>query len=73
MTSALGSFAHGANDVALSVGPIATLYYYWNNGGRGNVPRNSVVTDWQLAVGAMSLVTGLWLYGESSITLTVRR
>lgn len=62
LTSCVASFSHGANDVALSVGPISTLYYYWSRGsGSGPVPKNSTVTDWQLAVGALSLVVGLWL------------
>ena len=29
LTSSLASLAHGANDVALSVGPLSALYYYW--------------------------------------------
>lgn len=63
LTSALASFSHGANDVALSAGPLSVLYYYWQNGGRGRVLTRSNVLDWQLAVGAMSMVAGLWLYG----------
>jgi len=63
LTSSVASFAHGANDVALSVGPISTMFYYWNNGGRGSPPKSSIVLDWQLAVGAVCLVLGLWFYG----------
>lgn len=65
LTSSVAAFAHGANDVALSVGPIATMYAIWTRGnGRGSPPSSSVVLDWQLAVGALSLCLGLWFYGE---------
>ena len=68
LTSSVAAFAHGANDVALSVGPIATMYFIWQKGsGRGSVPSSSVVLDWQLAVGALSLCAGLWFYGERCV------
>ncbi len=66
LTSSLASFSHGANDVALSVGPLSALYYYWYNGGLASFPKSTSVLDWQLAVGAISLVLGLWFYGYSA-------
>ena len=66
LTSSLASFSHGANDVALSVGPLSALYYYWYNGGLASFPKSTSVLDWQLAVGALSLVLGLWFYGYSA-------
>lgn len=74
LTSALASFSHGANDVALSVGPIATLYYYREKGdGRGSIPKTSAVLDWQLAVGALSLILGLWMYGYNMMRVLGNR
>lgn len=74
LTSCVSSFSHGANDVALSVGPISTLYYYWaRDSGAGSVPKSSSVTDWQLAVGAVSLVVGLWLYGYNMMRVLGNR
>ena len=74
LTSSVASFAHGANDVALSVGPIATMYAIWQKGsGRGSVPSASVVLDWQLAVGALSLCAGLWFYGYNMMRVLGNR
>ena len=73
LTSSLASLAHGANDVALSVGPLSALYYYWYNGGSAKFPSNTSVLDWQLAVGALSLVLGLWFYGYNMMRVLGNR
>lgn len=55
------SFAHGANDVANSIGSFAAAYYVYQN---FSVPgKKSVVNEWILAVGATGIVVGLATYG----------
>lgn len=55
------SFAHGANDVANSIGSFAAAYYVYKN---FTVPgRNSEVYPWILAVGATGIVVGLATWG----------
>lgn len=47
-TAAVFSFAHGSNDVANSIGPFATVYGIYRDGGvEGDAP----VPIWILAVG----------------------
>ena len=55
------SFAHGANDVANSIGSFAAAYYVYQN---FEVPgKKSVVNEWILAIGATGIVIGLATYG----------
>ena len=55
------SFAHGANDVANSIGSFAAAYYVYQNMA---VPgKKSVVNEWILAIGATGIVVGLATYG----------
>ena len=65
LTSTLATFAHGANDVGLSVGPIAILYGYWSDSKRwqGKAISSTPVLDWQLATAAVALCIGFWFYG----------
>jgi solute carrier family 20 (sodium-dependent phosphate transporter) len=75
LTSTLACFAHGANDVGLSVGPIAILYGYWSNNTRwqGSAISSTPVLDWMLAVAAVSLVLGLWFYGYNMMRVLGNR
>lgn len=77
LTSSIACFAHGANDVGISVGPLSTLYNLWDkkatNPGAGSMSSKSVVTDWQLAVGAVCLVLGLWFYGYNMMRVLGNR
>lgn len=60
-TASVNSFAHGSNDVANSVGPLATIYAIWST---SEVPGNkSEVPKWILAVGGVGIVLGLSTYG----------
>ena len=62
--AALLSFAHGANDVANAIGPLAAI-----NDAIVNVEVGSNVSIpfWVMAVGAFGIVVGLMLYGPKLI------
>eukprot|EP00899_Mesostigma_viride_P013627 jgi/Mesvir1/22265/Mv18603-RA.1 len=62
VTCSFASLAHGANDVANAVGPLATIYYLYHNGGTA-VPRSVPVNAWLLVYGGIFIVTGLALRG----------
>lgn len=60
MTASAMSFAHGANDVANAIGPLATIYEIW----RTNVVDGSnPVPIWILVYGGAVLAIGCWTYG----------
>jgi len=62
--AALLSFAHGANDVANAIGPLAAINDAVINGGissKANIPL------WVMAVGAAGIALGLALYGPKLI------
>jgi len=62
--AALLSFAHGANDVANAIGPLAAINDAIVNGGissKANIPL------WVMGVGAFGIATGLALYGPKLI------
>ena len=61
---ALLSFAHGANDVANAVGPLAGIYDAIATGGLQ--PQTQIPT-WVMMVGALGIVLGLALYGPKLI------
>lgn len=54
------AFAHGANDVANSIGPMAAVYAIWES---GVVEKKNDMPLWILAVGGLGIVAGLVLYG----------
>ncbi|KAK4155999.1 phosphate-repressible phosphate permease [Chaetomidium leptoderma] len=62
MTAATASFTHGANDIANAIGPYATVYQIWSEGG---LPKDgkSDVPVWILVFGGALLVIGVWTYG----------
>ena len=62
-TACFASFAHGANDVANAIGPLAGVVAVWTE-GVGAVQSKSPVPDWTLALGGAGLVLGLALYGH---------
>ncbi|MGI9421598.1 MAG: inorganic phosphate transporter [Hyphomicrobiaceae bacterium] len=62
--AALLSFAHGANDVANAVGPLAAIYDAIAN---GNVSTKAVIPFWVMLVGALGIAFGLALYGPKLI------
>jgi solute carrier family 20 (sodium-dependent phosphate transporter) len=66
MTAATASFTHGANDVSNAIGPYATIFQIWHEGGlptAGGKTGNSDVPLWILAFGGGAIVIGLWTYG----------
>jgi len=54
------AFAHGANDVANSIGPMAAVYAIWESGA---VEKKNEMPLWILGLGGVGIVTGLLLYG----------
>ena len=62
--AALLSFAHGANDVANSVGPLAAIYDAFNSGG---ITEKAAIPLWVMAIGAIGISIGLALYGPKLI------
>ncbi|MCP4999344.1 MAG: inorganic phosphate transporter, partial [Hyphomicrobiales bacterium] len=62
--AALLSFAHGANDVANAVGPLAGINEAIVGGG---VTAKASIPLWVMAVGAIGITLGLALYGPKLI------
>ncbi|MCP5059746.1 MAG: inorganic phosphate transporter [bacterium] len=62
--AALLSFAHGANDVANAVGPLAAIADSVANHG---VAVKASIPVWVMAVGALGIVLGLALFGPKLI------
>jgi inorganic phosphate transporter, PiT family len=62
--AALLSFAHGSNDVANAVGPLAAIV---NAVTSGEVASKVTLPFWVLAVGAIGISVGLLLYGPKII------
>ena len=63
-SAALLSFAHGANDVANAIGPLAAINdAIMNNGVHSKVE----IPFWVMAVGALGIAVGLALYGPKLI------
>jgi len=63
-SAALLSFAHGANDVANAVGPLAAINDAIFSGG---VATKASIPVWVMLVGALGISTGLALYGPKLI------
>ena len=62
--AALLSFAHGANDVANAVGPLAGVYEALSSGGASE---KVAIPRWIMVVGAIGLSLGLALFGPKLI------
>jgi PiT family inorganic phosphate transporter len=62
--AALLSFAHGANDVANAIGPLAAINDAISSGG---ITQKAAIPVWVMAVGALGIVVGLALYGPRLI------
>ena len=63
-SAALLSFAHGANDVANAVGPLAAINEAVTH---GTVAAKAAIPLWVMMVGAIGIVLGLALYGPKLI------
>jgi len=62
--AALLSFAHGANDVANAIGPLAAINDAVINGG---ISSKASIPLWVMGVGALGIALGLALYGPKLI------
>ena len=62
--AALLSFAHGANDVANAVGPLAAINDALANGA---VSAKASIPLWVMGIGALGIVVGLALFGPKLI------
>jgi len=62
--AALLSFAHGANDVANAIGPLAAINDAVMTGG---ISSKAGIPLWVMAVGALGIALGLALYGPKLI------
>lgn len=62
--AALLSFAHGANDVANAIGPLAAIHDAVMTGG---ISAKAGIPFWVMAVGAFGIALGLALYGPRLI------
>ncbi len=60
-TACAMAFAHGSNDVANAVGPLAAISSVLANGGV--IGKESIIPGWILLVGAMGIVFGLAVLG----------
>lgn len=58
------SFAHGANDVANAIGPLAAIADALSTGG---IAREAAIPLWILLVGALGLAVGLAVFGPKLI------
>lgn len=63
--AALLSFAHGANDVANAVGPLAAIADAAQNGGA--ISDKASIPLWVMLIGASGIAIGLMLYGPKLI------
>jgi inorganic phosphate transporter, PiT family len=61
--AALLSFAHGSNDVANAIGPLAAI----NDALGGTIATRAAIPLWVMMIGALGLAAGLALYGPRLI------
>jgi PiT family inorganic phosphate transporter len=64
-TACAMAFAHGSNDVANAIGPVAAVVSIVNSGGL--IEQKSMLPPWVLMLGAMGIVAGLVMYGHKVI------
>lgn len=64
-TACAMAFAHGSNDVANAVGPVAAVVGIVNSGG--DVSQTIPMPPWILLLGGMGIVAGLMTYGHKVI------
>jgi len=61
-TAAFASFAHGSNDVANAIGPLATIWFVYRH-DEADLKSKTEVPLWILAYGGAAIVLGLATYG----------
>ena len=62
VTASAMAFAHGSNDVANAIGPMAAVLGIVQSGGE--VAQNSALPLWVLILGGGGIVAGLLMYGQ---------
>lgn len=65
-SAALLSFAHGANDVANAVGPLAAIVH---TASAGDVAAKVAIPLWVMVIGALGISLGLVLFGPKLIKM----
>jgi len=70
-TACAMAFAHGSNDVANAIGPVAAIVGVVQSGGE--VMQKSVLPLWVLVVGAIGIVAGLATYGVRVMAVVGQR
>ncbi len=65
VTACAMAFAHGSNDVANAIGPVAAVVSIVNSGGE--VSAKSALPIWVLLLGGTGIVLGLAMYGKRVI------
>ena len=71
ITACYMAFAHGANDVANAIGPLAGVVSVFS--GQGTLATKTVVPPWLLALGGAGIVVGLATYGYKVIQAVGRK
>lgn len=66
LSAALLSFAHGANDVANAVGPLAAIVHVTEV---GDVTAKVSIPSWVMVIGAFGISFGLFLFGPKLIRM----
>ncbi|MDS9469455.1 anion permease [Paracoccus sp. MBLB3053] len=66
ISAALLSFAHGANDVANAVGPLAAVVHTVQ---AGDISAQVAIPSWVMIIGALGISLGLMLFGPKLITM----
>ena len=62
VTACAMAFAHGSNDVANAIGPVAAIVGIVQSGGE--IAQKSILPIWVLILGGMGIVAGLLMYGR---------
>lgn len=65
VTACCMAFAHGSNDVANAIGPLAAVVSIVNSGGE--IAKEATLTWWILPLGGLGIVAGLALFGHRVI------
>ena len=65
-SAALLSFAHGANDVANAIGPLAAILH---SAQFGDVAAKAAVPGWIMVIGAVGISLGLFIYGPKLVRM----
>ena len=66
VTACTMAFAHGSNDVANAIGPVAAIVGIVQSGG--DIAPKSVLPAWVLMLGGGGIVLGLLMYGKRVMT-----